>query len=293
MEDVLQTKLGQVYKQQLIDVFRTFIRICEENNLQYFCCGGTAIGVVRHQGMIPWDDDIDVLMPREDYNLFLKIMTDSCPIKYEIVIPDQFVNYYLPFAKFCLKDSTILEHKDIPCVFGANIDIFPLDGASSDPVNLQENYRCFRRNANKLYAISKSVSGNINAFFSNLFSFQIRTALNELKFIKYKKSGKKKVWENLNQIMNTIPFENAEFVGNYGGMWGLKEFGPKEWFNGYEVGDFEGMKVRLPKHYDKLLTQMYGDYMTPPPIENRKSHHHLVFIDLHKRVSMSEILKHI
>lgn len=291
MDGLLENKISQEYKNYIIDVFSTFITFCDQHNLQYFCCGGTAIGVVRHQGMIPWDDDIDVLMPRADYDRFLELMEKECPEKYEIINPKKFVNYYLPFAKFCKRDSTILEHKEIPCAFGANIDIFPLDGASTTIEELQREYLYFRRNANKLYALSRFVNQNVRMFFRYFSKLQLRTAWNEFQYAQNKNHQRSQVWNNLDSILYKHKYEQSDMLGNYAGMWGLKEFGPKSWFDDFIYGEFEGLKVKLPIGYDELLTKMYGDYMTPPPEEKRVSHHHLAFIDLKRKVPIQEILK--
>ena len=89
----------------ITDVFRKFIEICKENDLSYFCCGGTAIGAIRHQGMIPWDDDIDVFMPRPDYDKFIKIAQSVELDKYELITPFTHPNYPLYFAKLCNKNE--------------------------------------------------------------------------------------------------------------------------------------------------------------------------------------------
>ena len=289
MENISEGKLSNRYKEIILDVFRVFISICEKYDLQYFCCGGTAIGVVRHQGMIPWDDDIDVLMPRDHYNKFIDLMKRDCPEGFELIDPKTFDHYYLPFAKFSNNRTTVLEHLNIPCVFGVNIDIFPLDGANSNRAILERDYQEFKLNANKLRAVAKTKKDNFNDFFNHLFKFQLRTALNEARFAFNKKESRAAIWRKIEHILMKHDLTSSNFVGNYGGMWGLKEFCPKDWFSKHVNEEFEAMEVKLPGEYDKLLTQMYGDYMTPPPIEKRQTHHHVAYVDLDKRLTISEI----
>jgi len=288
-----QSKMSDDYKKIIIDVFREFISICEQNNLNYFCCGGTAIGVVRHKGMIPWDDDIDVLMPRVDYDHFLALMKENCPTGYEIVDPKTYKNYYLPFAKFANSNTTIVEHKNIPCILGANIDIFPLDGAAAERESITEDYKEFKRNSNKLRSIAKDSRNNWRSFFSHLGQFQLRTALNELKYSVNKTAARRDVWTELEKIVLKNSLTNSKNAGNYGGMWGIKEFGPTDWFKNYVYGEFEDLKVRIPHEFDKLLTQMYGDYMVPPPLEKRTSHHHVAYINLNSRLTIEEVMERI
>jgi phosphorylcholine metabolism protein LicD len=115
------------YKKIVVDVFEQFIHFCEQNNLRYYCAYGTALGAVRHQGMIPWDDDIDVYMPRPDYEKFIETYPQQDSKHYEIITPRYNKNYYLAFTKMCNKTTTLLEDEEHLFVIGAFIDIFPLD----------------------------------------------------------------------------------------------------------------------------------------------------------------------
>lgn len=114
------------YKEILCNTMKSFINICKEHNLQYYACAGTCLGAIRHKGMIPWDDDIDVLMPRSDYDKFLALKQKLQGTGYEIVDSNnQFYNQW--FAKFSDANTTIVEITDFPIVFGVYVDIFPLD----------------------------------------------------------------------------------------------------------------------------------------------------------------------
>lgn len=293
MDNYINEKTGSKYKQLIIEGFQEFIKICSMHNLQYYCCGGTAIGVVRHQGIIPWDDDIDVLMPREDYNRFFELASRNINENFELIDPEKYKNYYLPFAKFSHKNSTVMEHKRIHCIFGANIDIFPLDGAPDNKESLKIHYYNYKRNANRLFAISKSSKENLRSFFDHLWKLQLRNALKNLYYSFNKTKMKEKTWKNINELLNKYPYNNSSVVGNYGGIWGLKEFAPKKWFEEHVFGDFEGFPVKIPKEYDKLLTQLYGDYMTPPPKSEQHTHHHVAYVNLQRRVELKEILESI
>lgn len=273
----------------MIDVFRAFIKICEEHDLQYFCHGSTAIGVVRHQGMIPWDDDIDVLMPRPDYEKFLSLFSQLDQHEYELMIPGQSPSYYLPFTKMCDRNTTLLEFEHIPCVFGAFVDIFPLDGAASDRNERAADWLLFRRIANKLMILPKSTKENFVWLFKRLSKFQLRTALNEISCAFNKEEKYKKINRELRHIMTRHEYSQADYVGSYGSQFGVKAFWPKMWFDSSTMMSFEGMEVRVPSGYDKLLTQVYGNYMQLPPEDKRVSGHHVAYLNLDERKTLDEV----
>lgn len=286
-----QARIKSKYKSIILDVFKDFIKICEQHNLQYFCHGGTAIGVVRHQGMIPWDDDIDVLMPRPDYEKFLELFPTLRQSKYDLMVPGKDKSYYLPFTKMCDRSTTLMEFEHVPCTFGAFIDIFPLDGASFISNERKKDWLHFRRMANKLMILPKSSRDNVKWFFDRLFKLQLRTAWYEITCSFNKDVKGKKIHDVLRKIMTRHVYCNAKYVGSYGSQFGIKAFWPKEWFANYETMFFEGFQVRVPTGYKDILTQVYGDYMTLPSIENRVSGHHVAYLNLEKRIGVEEVLK--
>ena len=139
-------------------VMRHFIAICKEHSLTYFCCGGTAIGAVRHHGMIPWDDDVDVFMPRPDYDRFVQIASRQLPDGLELMTPYSKTDYPLYFVKLCDSRTTLQEEVEVPCVYGLYIDIFPIDGAPDDIEQARAMERRFTKTKHKLEAISSHVS---------------------------------------------------------------------------------------------------------------------------------------
>lgn len=280
------------YKSKLIAVFKAFIKVCEQYQLQYFCIGGTLIGAIRHQGLIPWDDDIDVVMPRSDYDKFinLQISNDST---FEIVAMENSNDYYLPYAKFCDKESTILEYSDIPSVLGLFVDVFPLDAAHDNEIIRKQDLLSYKRLANKLHIQPKKTKDNLISSVKRLSRGQLRTAWNEFNLSYNKGSKRQKLVYNFREILNKYSYKNASIVGNYGGMWGIKEFWKKDWFDSYLLHQFEDLQVRIPIEYDKVLKQVYGDYMKLPPIDKRVSHHNLAYVNLDKKLTMKEIYKSI
>lgn len=278
------------YNKVITDVLAAFIKICLKHDLRYFCCGGTAIGAVRHNGIIPWDDDIDILMPRPDFDKFIELFKQNKNDRYHLITAELDDMYYLPFAKMSDAQTTLIENKDILCNIGAFIDIFPLDGAPSSDESILQHLNLFRKAANKLRVLPKSRLTNWQSCLKMLKSLYLRTAYNEIRYSFNKKNARQKILKELDAIMRKYSYEDSNTVGNYGGMWGRKEFGPKEWFQGYIEFPFEGLEVRLPKGYHLLLTQMYGDYMQLPPVEKRITHHHRAYLNLNERKPPNEVI---
>ena len=120
-----------LYKEKLLKTMKEFTDVCRRNDIEYIGAYGTVLGAVRHKGLIPWDDDIDVFMTRENYEKFLRLKKSLAGSGYEIVDLDD-KGYYLPFAKFCDTNTTIWEVESLPFVFGIFIDVFPLDFVEED-----------------------------------------------------------------------------------------------------------------------------------------------------------------
>lgn len=117
------------------EILEDYIKVCEKYNLTYFMLGGTGIGVVRHQGFIPWDDDIDVAMPREDYDRFMEVMESELGDKYKILTPLVDKNYACNVTHLQKKGTKFVPYtsRKMKCDLCIDIDIFPLDHMPDDP----------------------------------------------------------------------------------------------------------------------------------------------------------------
>lgn len=272
----------------ITDILREFIVICKENNLRYYTSGGTALGAVRHNGIIPWDDDIDVNMPRPDYERFLEICRNRDMGNYEIITVYNNPDYPLYFSKMCNKNTTLIEDSDTLCVMGLYIDIFPLDATADD---LEEAYRMmchFQKIKNRLEAISTHISfwrylgllskpHDWGRFVYKTIGFFAR---------KHYRHG---LLKKLDSIAKSHNYEDAKNVMLYPGAYGRRDIYNKEWFANDVQLPFEGMMVSVPKCYDKYLTHLFGDYMQFPPEEERKSRHTKVYYNYDERLSLNEI----
>ena len=251
------------------EILKEFVRVCNELNLTYFLVCGSALGAAKYGGFIPWDDDIDVGMPRDDYEVFLQRAQELLPEKYFVQSFKTDIEWSANFTKIRNCETTFIETsvKKRKINHGVYIDIFPLDWHEDNKYKLKNfNFK------NKLYqaAIAKSFyfersKRNWKWYAIRLLTFfiPVKTALRKRE--KLLKSNKGRL-----------------YLANYCGAWGSKEIVPYSWYgNGVEL-EFEGLKVRAPQEYDKWLTNVYGDYMQLPPKEKRISHHYTEVIDFSK-----------
>ena len=254
-----------------IEIFKSFISVCEHLNLTYYVLDGTLLGAVRHKGFIPWDDDIDVGMPREDYEVFLREGQALLPEEYFIQTFDSDPEYLANYAKIRNNNTTFVEtsvrHRKIN--HGVFIDVFPLDYCPEETkkrvCERKKRMLATIRISDEFYSQNKKKS--LKSIVVTLLAHIIYpTAKQALK-------ARDKLYKNTKQ---------SSLIANYGGAWGEKEIVPAQWYaEGCDL-EFEGIAVKGPKEYDKWLTQVYGDYMTPPPVEEQMSHHYIDFLDTEK-----------
>ncbi len=266
-------------KSILLNMLDKFILICKEHNLNYTLLGGSVLGAIRHGGIIPWDDDIDIGMPRADYDKFLSIANKVLGDGYKVISINNDFNYALPFAKLIDNNTTLIESKDYFYLGGVYIDIFPLDGM---PTNSTLRFNIVRK-------LRYSIVNPLFAKYSNPYihkSLSLKYILTKIIYfiINY-------TLKACNNLACRFPYSNKYNIVNYFGAWREKEISDYSWFNPLIEHTFEGRKVWIPNNYDAYLTKLYGDYMTPPPIEKRKSHHSHYFIDLTRRYTLEEIRK--
>lgn len=262
--------IGSELKKAELDIFVRFLRVCGELGLRYYILGGTLLGAVRHKGFIPWDDDIDVGMPRADYEIFLregqKHLEKSYFLQTFLTDPQFTAN----FAKIRNSNTTFMETslrgRDIN--HGVYIDIFPLDYYPDDP-RMERNLRW-----KKWF-----LSGRIAATFYYTGKLPLKSRMKHLACRILHPSVEKSLLQ-LDALFRSVTAGSR--IVNHCGAWGDREIIPAQWYGeGCEL-EFEGLKVKAPKDYHNWLTQVYGDYMQLPPPEKRKGHHYCDVIDLTK-----------
>lgn len=273
------------WNKTIIDVLDAYIKICKEYNLRYYCVGGTAIGAVRHNAMIPWDDDIDVCMPRPDYNRFLEICANTDMGIYEIVSPYSNSNYPLYSLKMCDKRTTLMENKFIPCVTGLYIDIFPVDGTSDNFDKALRLKRQFRKLDNRLTAISTRYTFGKYIGLLGKSKEWGQFVYKTIAFF-FRKAYRRSLLNQMKNICGLYDFNSAKNVIIYTGSYDKREIYPKEWINGAKSFAFENLTVDLPVEYDKYLHHFFDEYMQLPPENERVAKHDKAYINMNKRESL-------
>lgn len=242
-----------------LEILLFFHNFCREHNITYYLAYGTLLGAVRHHGFIPWDDDVDIHIPRPDYERILREFSDPSD-NFELISPANNNRYTLPYAKIQNKKTRrITKNGEIDNKsFGIGIDLFPLDGVPDDLENAKKAFK----KANK-------------EFFSVLWRFDTyRRMENPSSLIEKVKHAAGKLLfsagaltkeaQRLGRNLYSVDYDKSRVVACVVGIHSGR-FCPfnKEWFEKEELM-FEGRPFSVPKGYHEILTLVYGDYMTPP-----------------------------
>lgn len=258
-------------QKHLLETLNYFHNFCEDHNLEYFLIGGTLLGAVRHKGFIPWDDDIDVVMPRRDYDK-LKLLANKIELPYVYKDYSTDKNYIYPFAKITQSDLLFEEIYYKPFQSGVWIDVFPLDYTFDNIVFRKIHFTL-------MDVVRKSLILKYGSFKLNKRSSLV-TNTSKLLHPLFEKLPRKTfnfLFESLEDIPNTY-FKQHHNLANLYGAWGILEVAPKDLFDEKELYEFEGYKFWGIKNADYWLQKVYGDYMELPPEHKRRSEHigHLI-----------------
>ncbi len=267
LKDALEKR--QLFE-KLLDLLVVLNDVCQQNDIKYFVFGGTMLGAVRHKGFIPWDDDVDVVLFREDYNK-LKDVARKGAFKFPYFLQDPSTDIGYPKGYCRLRNSNTTE---IPvfdvyekCNHGIFIDIFPLDKLPDDDKELQKQINKLRRLRMLMNAFSRYYSGIEAEGASTLkfIAYKMIVLLFKAKILnmpdlykKYEEAATK--YSNvLSKRIGTIAgtFDNYRFI-----------YEQKPWASKTIWLDFESIKVPVPEAYDEILKHSYGDYMVPKQKNN-------------------------
>ena len=248
-------------------ILKEFINICEENNLTYYMYAGSLLGTIRHEGFIPWDDDLDVVMFRNDFEKFKEIFINNSHDKLKLLSNETEEDYFHLFAKLMLKD-TLFEEKWVDQVnfnIGINIDVFVLDDLSDG--RFKRSYQLKKSFIyNKLLIVSK-IKLNDLPFFTKLLT---RIGYHVLNLLRIKPRW---LYKRCLGFLKKYRDENAEFVFDISANTGeYPQIFNKNKFKKIKRAKFEDIEVNIPADYDEILKSLYGDYMDIPPKEERYNH---------------------
>lgn len=251
-------------KKLQLDILKKIADYCELNNLTYFLAYGTLLGAVRHKGFIPWDDDIDLMMPRKDYNLFLEHFNGKVP-NLVVVAPELNLDYYAPYANVfddrTVLDEDVVSHKR--CPIGIKIDIFPLDDMPSDIELYKELRRRSIHDTMKLSTKTRKLS-----FYHGME--RIKLAINKLRF---SFESIKNIQKRHLELINDPKYSgNGDYI-DVTVVTSRVSQAPKSMYFPASKLLFEGMELSVPNDYDGWLRLIYGDYMKLPPEEERIAKH--------------------
>ncbi|MDO5381035.1 MAG: LicD family protein [Acidaminococcaceae bacterium] len=253
-----------------IDVLKRFIKFCNDNDLKYFVVYGTLLGTIRHNGMIPWDDDIDVCMPRQDYQKFIELTSKKSIDSFIKTDNPLNNNESSSLIVRAYDDRTIITGSDFK--IGVFVDIHPLDEFPENNI-IRKLWFLWIEIHKKGMILSKvkiKSASTFKFFLKMVFSpVIITTKIIGFKYFK-------------NMVVNSAQYYSSNDTGSqYFGViladWPLgKLVLKKSYFNSGVLKNFEGIKVRVPVGYENLLRLWYGDYMALPKEEDRKPKHEFV-----------------
>ena len=262
------------HQKKLLEMMKWFHAFCVEHDLRYFAVGGTMLGAVRHKGFIPWDDDLDVGMPRPDYERFCRIMQEECSEgRYRVeTIYMENPDYLFPHAKVYDTQTTLIERKKVLCQRGLYIDILPLDGTGD---TYEDSLSHFRPIAMRLDLLAARVCA-----LRPERSFYKNAAIAAARLIPGAWYRENREMQKIDEICKSRAYDSSEYAGDLYGIKRQKEIMKRSYFGTPKLYDFEDMKIYGVEDPEKYLTQLFGDWRQLPPEEERVTHHDYEYCDL-------------
>lgn len=248
---------------QIVDIFL-------KHNLSYYMLGGTMLGAIRHKGFIPWDDDIDLGMPRQDYERFLEIATRELPSHFRLVTYKNTPSYQYYITRIQDTRVQVIEERinnDSKYTF-ASIDVFPIDGMPNN--TFLRRWHCSRILFHRAL-MSLSYRDSIDKKRKrNFLEATLVSILEKIPFEKFINPYKEK--QKIDNLLKKYDISNSLYIGNIMGAYRTREIVPKEWYGSGKKYQFEDIELVGLSNYDAYLTHTYGDYMELPPEDSRKTH---------------------
>ena len=251
-------------KQILTEILCHIDAFCKEYEIKYFLCGGTALGAVRHHGFIPWDDDIDIMMPREDYERFISLYREKDDSYYQLHTYENDQKYLFPYAKVDDSRTIVLERINRPSSIGVNLDVFPIDNL---PEEEQKRNVLYQKASYliKIYNI-KQVKINRNRFF-------VKNIILLIGHLILAPISMDLIVKTLSNLPKRYKDQDSSLCGLVVWGYGKREINLKSSYKSQIFCEFEGFLFPIPVGYDDYLKSLYGDYMKLPPKERQISHH--------------------
>lgn len=256
----------------VLEIFKNYIAVCNSLHLRYYLVCGSALGAVKYGGFIPWDDDLDVGMPREDYEVFLAKGSDYLPKHLFLQNYRTDKNFPHVYSKLRNSDTTLIESgvAHLEMNHGIFIDIFPLDGYPSEMCD-----------AKRLVRRKRVLSWKQYCALNDRSKLKIRVRNKIFRMLGYHKRTQRTL-QQIDELISGWSTDASEILCNHGNWQGQKEIAPKWHYGKGTKCTFEGVDVIIPEKYDDYLTQKYGDWRNDPPKDKQKAHHDILVLDTQK-----------
>ena len=249
----------RILQRKIIGNLEAIDAVCREHGLRYYLWAGTMLGAIRHKGFIPWDDDMDICMPRPDYEQLISHWREWLPQPYEVIAPETDPTYPYPFAKIEDASTTVLERPDFKFLEGVYIDVFPIDGAPTDEQKRKSHFKRYK-------------------FWRHLLFLRGRDPFKHGKgprswfpWLLHKIYSLEDLQNKVKGYMTKYPYDESDYVCDYDD--GLRGVIEKRILGTPQVYPFEDKQFLGVEHYDEYLSNKYGDYMQLPPKEKQIQHH--------------------
>ena len=255
-----------ILHQHILQILLSVDRVCQAHDIRYYCWAGTMLGAVRHKGFIPWDDDMDICLPRPDYDLLMQHAHEWLPEPYEAICADNTPTYPGGFGKVVDASTTLIEREHSDYLGGVYIDVFPIDGLPSS--KLIQKYNCIR------YAVIDKliyyIHRNPYKHGHGLDSLVIRTM--------QRLFSHQSLQTAIRRIRVRYDYEKSREVLDYDdGFSGIID---KAILGTPTPVEFEGYQLMGVEKWDKYLSNKYGDYMTIPKHDDQRQHN-FFYLDYH------------
>lgn len=254
------------------NILKAVIDICDRFDIKYYLVCGSALGAAKYQGFIPWDDDIDIGIYRNDYAKFCKIAQKELPEYYFLQTYKTDPGYPMFFAKIRDSRTTYIEKSisELDVNHGVYIDIFPLDGypiKKKEIVSFERRKTIYKLNLFCVYKLNDTYSFKAKVFFAceRILGFHRKVD---------------KIAQKIELLISKYPTETSGLICNHGNWQGKLEYAPKSQYGNGTWAMFEGLRVRIPEKYDEYLTQKYGDWRADLPDDQKVGHHYYEIMDL-------------
>jgi lipopolysaccharide cholinephosphotransferase len=248
-----------------LEIYHEFSRVCDVLGLKYFLYAGTLLGAIRHNGFIPWDDDFDVCMPYADLMILEKKWNEIANKEYFLQTRDTDPEYILPWDKIRLTNSAFVEtnSQNLHINHGIYIDVFPIVPCTKNKIVLRHD------NLRMHFVYSRTY----NYFYHEKKKPHFRSIVSWIFLLgRSSQSSGKLLWKRFAECQKK--YQNTGFVSITG--FTMTKF-PSSIFDSAIDHKFDAITAKVPMNYDLFLRMHYGDYMTPPPLKERKSTHPVVF----------------